>query len=300
MGRMLGGFWQQVLESDLAVPRERPLNELTAELVSMLGSTDPVERDDIAYRVLATWVGEGVYDDLLATLGDSIAQGLLSGLGSSDDDTVFRRSFCALILTSCVDRDNHAHLLPVDVVMNWADRSLGWFIREQDLRGRVASKGWAHTVAHGADLIATLGQSRHLSAAHLGVLLDVIAERLLSSEGTRFVDGEDDRLAAATLVILQRNLIEQDQLDDWLETLRAGLRPRDRGDYDVWPSTCARNTSDFLRALYVHLAVSVHPAGSVLDFSEPPRCRADLLLSLLRVMPKLTPWLYTTAASSAP
>ena len=56
---MVAGFWQQVLDSDMAVPDERPLNELTAELVGMLGSTNPVERDEIAYPVLATWVGRG-------------------------------------------------------------------------------------------------------------------------------------------------------------------------------------------------------------------------------------------------
>lgn len=295
---MLGGFWQSVLESDMAVPRERPLNELTAELVSMLGSPDAIERDEVAYSVLATWITEGVYDDLLVTLGNSIAEGLRSGLGGPADDTVFRRSFCALVLAECVGRDNVAHLLPVDAVMGWADCALNWFVREQDLRGWVDAKGWAHTVAHGADLISALAQSRHLTAPHLGVLLDVIAERLLSTDGIRLVHGEDDRLAAATLTILQRNLVEVDQLEDWVESLGAGIQPPSHSDPGTWPSMAARNTSDFLRALYVHLAVGARPAGTVLDFSEPPDCRADLLLSLLRVMPALTPWLNPTVATA--
>jgi hypothetical protein len=73
---MVTGFWQQVLDSDMAVPDERPLNELTAELVGMLGSTNPVERDEIAFPVLANWVTDGVYDDLLVTFGDALATGL--------------------------------------------------------------------------------------------------------------------------------------------------------------------------------------------------------------------------------
>ena len=109
---MVAGFWQQVLDSDMAVPDERPLNELTAELVGMLGSTNPVERDEIAYPVLATWVAEGVYDDLLVTFGDSLAERPAAGLGNHDDDTVFRRSSCARVLTECVRRDNVAHVLP--------------------------------------------------------------------------------------------------------------------------------------------------------------------------------------------
>ncbi len=67
---MRAGFWEHVLESDMAVPPEPPLNDLTAELVTMLGSTDPVERDGVAYPVLATWLHEGVYDDLLVSFGD--------------------------------------------------------------------------------------------------------------------------------------------------------------------------------------------------------------------------------------
>ena len=55
------------------MPTDRPLPDLTAELTTMLGSTDPVVRDEIAYPILATWVSAGVYDDLLAGLGDGMA-----------------------------------------------------------------------------------------------------------------------------------------------------------------------------------------------------------------------------------
>jgi len=209
------GFWQQVLASDMAVPEDRPLNELTAELVTMLGSTNPVERDETAYPVLATWLSEGVYDDLLVSFGDSIAQGLVVGLGKSLDDSVFRRSFSALILTECVRRDNVARILPVDVVLNWAERAIGWYTREQDLRGWVPGKGWAHTVAHGADLLGVLASSRHLQSLHLGVLLEVIAERLVAPTPTVLVDGEDDRLAMAALAVVHRNLVDTETLDEW-------------------------------------------------------------------------------------
>lgn len=292
---MLGGFWQQVLESEMAVPSERPLNELTAELVTMLGSPNPVERDEIAYSVLASWISEGVYDDLLVTFGDSLADALGTGIGQHDDDSVFRRSFSALVLAACISRDNVAHVLPVDAVLAWADKSLSWFTREQDLRGRVPDKGWAHAVAHGADLLGELAQSRHLGAMHLGVLLEVIGERMLLSSSRLLTDGEDDRAAAATLLILQRNLVSAEQLDSWVEMLGQGLvRPRGYRP-DAWPSPSARNTSAYLRALYVHLAIGARPAGATISFSEPPECRADLLLSLLSVIPRLTPWLYEPA-----
>src|SRR6476646_8331602 len=102
MGDMSTAYWNQVRSAEMAVPTDRPLTDLTAELTTMLGSTDPVERDEIACSILATWVTAGVYDDLLAGLGDGMARGLLRGLGETETDSVFRRSFSALVLATCI------------------------------------------------------------------------------------------------------------------------------------------------------------------------------------------------------
>lgn len=291
---MAGGFWQRVLESEMAVPDDRPLPELTAELVTMLGSADPVERDEVAYGVLSTWLADGVYDDLLVSFGDSICNGLRVELGSLEGDAVFRRSFSALVLASCVERDNAAHLVPVDVALRWAERAIEWFTRERDLRGWIEGKGWAHTMAHGADLVTALGRSRHLDADQLGVLLDVVAERLTTHATRVLVDGEDDRLAYAVLTVLQRNLLDSGWLEDWVETLAAaaevGQSPLEK---PAGPTFAARNTSNFLRALYAHISIGISPQDAPLDFVEMPACRPDVLLALLQTIPRFTPWLYT-------
>ena len=57
---MSGQYWKQVAASGLAVPQDRPLDDLTAELTRMLGDTDPEARDGTAYPTLATWVSRGV------------------------------------------------------------------------------------------------------------------------------------------------------------------------------------------------------------------------------------------------
>jgi len=99
---MSGSYWRQVHADGLAVPSDRPLDDLTAELTRMLGDPDPALRDGTAYPTLTTWLDRGVYDDLLAGLGDGMAMGLLVGLGEQDTDTVFRRSFSALVLGECI------------------------------------------------------------------------------------------------------------------------------------------------------------------------------------------------------
>ena len=45
---MSGSYWKQVVERGFGVPSDRPLDDLTAELTRMLGSTDPVLRDELA------------------------------------------------------------------------------------------------------------------------------------------------------------------------------------------------------------------------------------------------------------
>lgn len=291
---MNSAFWHDVLGTDLVVPRDKPLNELTAELVTALGSASSAERVDVGYRVLATWVAQGVYDDLLVSFGDAICTGLRVGLGGTDDDSVFRRAFSALVLADCVRRDNVAAVLPVDAVLNWADRAFEWLVRERDLRSQAAGDRLGSTVTCGARLLAALAQSRHLQAGHLGVVLDVIGERVTASPSPAHVDGEDDQLAAAALLVIYRNCIESPQLEAWVDTLAAALdRPAGHPQDAVWPTAAACNTSHFLRAMHAHLAIGISPPDATISTATAPTSRGDLLVALQRAIPRFTPELYT-------
>ena len=264
---MSGSYWQQVHAAGLAVPSDRPLDELTAELTRMLGDPDPARRDGTAYPALATWVDRGVYDELLAGLGDGMAMGLLVGIGERDTDTVFRRSFSALVLGECIARDNSRPLLPGGKILEWGDRLTTWLLREQDLRGYVPGKGWAHAVAHGADTVAVLARSPHLATPELTVLLDVIADRVLDRTDRLFASGETDRLAHATLEVLRRNVVPLRVLEPWIARVAAGARLGSaRGATD--PYLSCGNAEQFLRSLYLQLSLG----------SRPPQLRSDLLL----------------------
>ncbi len=221
---MSGSYWKQVVEDDFGVPSDRPLDDLTAELTRMLGSTDPKLRDGTAYPALATWTDRGVYDDLLSGLGDGMAAGLTVGLGEDGTDSVFRRSFSVLILGECIARDNAANLLPALKILEWGDRVATWYLRERDLRGFVPGKGWAHAVAHGADAIAALAESPHLGTNELTVLLDVLADRLTMPVESLFTAGEPDRMAFATMAMLRRNLVPLRVIEPWVARIAAGAR----------------------------------------------------------------------------
>jgi Protein of unknown function (DUF2785) len=262
-------YWKQVLSTGLLVPEDRGLPELTAELTRMLGSPDPAVRDGTAYPALATWIERGVYDDLLTGLGDGMATGLVVGLGENGTDSVFRRSFSALILTECLAREHLASLVPAHKVLEWGDRLAAWYLRERDLRGYVVGKGWAHAIAHGADAIGTLAHSPHLGRAELTVLLDVLADRLLLPADTLLVAGEPDRMALATMRILRRNVVGLEIVEPWV--VRIGRAAASRGYSDRDPYLTTGNAEAYLRALYLQLMLS----------AQAPTIRADLLLVLV-------------------
>lgn len=274
---MPGSYWRSVAETDFGVPEDRPLDDLTAELTRMLGSTDPVVRDGTAYPALATWTERGVYDDLLAGLGDGMASGLAVGLGENGTDTVFRRSFSVLILGECLARDNVASLLPGGKILEWGDRVATWFLREKDLRGFVPGKGWAHAVAHGADALAALAESPHLHTNELTVLLDVIADRLALPAEAVFGAGEPDRMAYATMAVLRRNLVPLRVLEPWIARLAATASQK--ADPDGDPYLVRGNAQAFLRALSLQLSLA--PA--------PPEVRSDLLLVLVDALRETNP-----------
>jgi hypothetical protein len=280
MHAMPSGFWEQVVADGLKVPQERSLVEMTEDLTRMLGDPDPEVRDGIAFPTMATWIDEGVYDDLLVGLGDGMCHGLDIGLGEVNTDSVFRRSFSALILTECIDRTTRAALGGPNVVLRWGDKIMSWYSRERDLRGFVAGKGWAHAVAHGADALGALARSPVMGRLELTVILDVIADRLLTPTDAFFVCGEGDRLAFATMHLLRRNVLGIDVLEPWVARLATGAVGR--GSIQRNPYLVAGNVQSYLRSLHLQLSLNTASSGH-------PTVRSDLLLVLADTLRSTNP-----------
>jgi 8-amino-7-oxononanoate synthase len=275
-------FWKAVLAADCVVPLDRGLRDMTVELVTMLGSPDQQEREDLAAPILATWVRGGVYDDLLAAFGDGLGDGLLYRLGEDGTDSVFRRSWSALLLAAAIRRDNEATLLLPDTVLRWGDRGIGWVVDERDLRGWVEGKGWAQAVGHGAELLAALSMSRHIDPDMRGVLLDAVAERLLTPTEHLLDTAPVDRLAYATMALLHGGGFDQGSLTSWLgrfdrvlsQRAQEGKRP---------PAPRVSNTVAYLRALHLQLLLGVRGLAARDDeahFDTDVPLRRPLLASL--------------------
>ena len=110
------------------------------------------------------------------------------------------------------------------------------------------------------------------------MLLDVIADRLLTPTRARLVHGEDDRLAMATMEILRRDLVGLDVLEPWVARLAEHAKPAFDADGD--PYVVTGNVQSFLRSLHLQVALS----------ARPPKDRADLLLVLIDHLRKANPF----------
>ncbi|MFD0804844.1 DUF2785 domain-containing protein [Nocardioides caeni] len=268
---------QRLRQGERNPPDEHRLTDLTTQLTRMLGDPDPAVRDGLAYPFLATWTEHGVYDDLLAGLGDGMCAGLETGLGEQGTDTVFRRSFSALVLAECIDRDTRARRQPPSRILAWGDRIAAWWVRERDLRGFVPGKGWAHAGAHGADAIGALARSPHFTTTELTVLLDVVADRVLDPATPPLHHGEPDRIAHAVLEILRRDRVPLSILEPWVARIESGARQRSRRGTD--PFLTVGNAQALLRSLYLQLTISPHH----------PAVRPDLLLTLVASLRRVHP-----------
>ena len=114
-----------------------------------------------------------------------------------------------------IDQDNRQPFLESFEIQEWMKLGLAYFAAEQDFRGYVGTKGWAHAMAHVADLMTFLSRSRYMQTVDLQHILVNIADKL--SQPTEYVYTylEDERLAYSVMSILRRNLVDLPFLKTW-------------------------------------------------------------------------------------
>jgi hypothetical protein len=255
-------FWRVIANDENALPQGEWVAELAPELLSWLGSADAELRDEFAYRILAAWVErEQFKPEQLRDMARQMLDNLHIGLGERDTDSVFLRSYSTLVLMEIVAYDNAHPFLERGEAANVLDQVLEYLRKERDLRAWVEGPGWAHAVAHSADLLMMLARNLQLGTVELERLLDGIADRLLEPSGVVFVQHEDERLAYAALNVLRRGLVGRPARDRWLERfVRPSGHDSWRAVYTSEIASCIRaNVTSFVRSLYFQLLLTENP-----------------------------------------
>ncbi|HEY3363498.1 MAG TPA: DUF2785 domain-containing protein [Symbiobacteriaceae bacterium] len=213
-------FWAAIKANGCDVPVGYTPQALLPELLAGLGSVDPELRDELSLEILGTWLDAGHYppEDLHRITAQMLVN-VGQGLGQGENDLVFLRTFSVLILANLLYCDAQAAFLTGEEFHHMKAAAIEYLATEHDLRGYVPGKGWAHSVAHTADLLAWLARSPRANDDDLADMLDAISRKLLAHTGYACYDKEAFRLGRAVMAILQRDLLPNETLVAWAETL---------------------------------------------------------------------------------
>jgi hypothetical protein len=218
--------------------------EIALEMLNQIGSTDPVLRDELIFATFWRWIEWDVFspEELKKFLGICLDdQHLYFGLTKSGDDSVFTRSFTSLVLTCIFAKDNEKPFLSFAEVHSARERFFEYFAQERDLRGIDDEKGWAHAIAHAADCLYILAESKHLSAEELKVMLGLIRQKI-AEPATVFIADEQERLSIVIATIANRNILVEGVLENWLSSF---------SEFNPSVSFSAYiNVKQFLRSVY--------------------------------------------------
>jgi len=252
-------FWVSLDRNDFQIPEGYTLANLTEILFSYLGSTDPELRDDIAYIVYANWLKREMYSsEELKLHVEKLLSNLDKGIGETESDTVFLRTFSVLFLAEIVHNDNKKPILESDQIRKILEKGLWYLDAEKDPRGYIPVKGWAHALAHTADLMLVLARNRNIAGEDLSSMLSAISTKIVHSNTYVYIHGEDERLASAVLEILRRDLIPMDQVESWNTSFSAPDGKDWKGTYvDELRNRAFQNTRNLLRSIY--LAITAQP-----------------------------------------
>lgn len=264
-------FWQAVVEGGFALPAGYSAGMLLPHLAELLASPDPYLRETVAAGALVQWVvrrPEETSDAECRALRDTLLEErLFDGIGEQGTNSVFRRSFAALALSMLVYRDNERPYLGAAEISALHDAALNLLRREADRRGYVEDRGWASVLTHTADLLKFLARSPHTGPQMHRAAIEAIFDAMTAPLPPVLTHDEDERLAAAVVAILQRDLIDTASWLGWVQQF-VDWRVRTSeatGTFEAKSHAAYHNVKRFLRSLYFQVEgnESIPAAGVV-------------------------------------
>ncbi len=252
-------FWRAIAAANCAPPAGADVPALALELGRTAGDTDPELRDELGFEISARWVrrpGILADEDVRALLRLHLSN-LDKDLGQGEADGVFLRSFSALHLAQIAARDLKQPFLTEAERKELVQASCRVLREERDRRGWVEGKGWAHPIAHNADLLAQLARAAALAADEQRAMLGALDAGLAGTNAF----GENERLAAVLGSLVSRSDFVEPDFERWLgESSKAANAVWQTKPFDVAAFHKAENAKAMLRA--VLLAILLDPKAS--------------------------------------
>ncbi|MCF6409890.1 DUF2785 domain-containing protein [Pseudalkalibacillus salsuginis] len=225
---------------------------LVQDMLGHIGDTDPELRDTLIYSTFVRLItkkhlSESLMMDLLQT---SINEDhLFHRIEESEGDAVFVRSFSALLAALLLKVDAERRFLPDPLIEEACNRSVDYILREKDYRGFVEGKGWAHAVAHGADLLASAVEHPVIDSDRLFPIYLEGIKTCIGREDGVYTDNEDERLTVVIDRMLRKGLTPS-QLNMWLDSICSQIQIKEEEGWSHSFFLFRTNTTNFLKTLY--------------------------------------------------
>lgn len=227
---------------------------LINSMVEHIGSPDSELRDILIYGTFCQLTRDKQLDQqvLIEMLDLCLSDTMLfKGIGEIETDTVFTRSFTTLLIALILYRDNEEGFLSSHKVLEIKDKLIAYINLENDLRGFVAGKGWAHSVAHVADAFDELVKNEKITSNLYLEILNPLWDKVFVSNAI-YIHDEEERLLAPILEMLNTGL-KHEAIEDLLQNVHLKLEKQksqlQEEDYWILYANCKK----FLKSFYLQV-----------------------------------------------
>ncbi len=225
--------------------------KLVWDLAENIGNHDSYVRDGLVYPTIANLL---YYDNLPKETLVDVTKLLISDKGMKYDMpnyyelSVLTRSFSVLALVLIVYRQRNEQILSHELFMELYTEFMDYFRNETDYRGHIEEIGWAHSVAHSADLFKQLFKCGELGEEEFKLMLEYIKARFMINTYV-YISDEDERMVTALIEGIKRNVLTESYLVDWIKGFKSYERlAKYPEDYNV-----DINVRNLLRSLYFRM-----------------------------------------------
>ncbi|MER1957253.1 MAG: DUF2785 domain-containing protein [Solibacillus sp.] len=236
------------IEALKQISNSEHLEQLLTYMLDQIGHPDPYIRDTLIYSGFCELILNDHLTDAELTLIATTCcddEYLFFNLNERQGDAVLTRSFSALAIQLVLNKDCDNRFLSHALAAHMLTKSIDYLKFEHDYRGYIENKGWAHSVAHGSDLLArAVSHPLFSEVATVNTVLAILEKCLCTDYA--YIDKEDERMLAVIDALLDKGLTEADLLH-WLEKLSQAKHDEHLKHYRIhW------NIKKFMLSLYGH------------------------------------------------
>jgi len=240
-------------DMDFATLEATELEALIYEMLEHLGDPDAELREGLIYPILARIINDNTLSSAQFThlLENCVGERFLFYQLGERGDSVFTRSFSALLVASLITCDAQNGFLTEQEFADTMQRCIEYIESEMDTRGHVDGKGWAHAIAHGADMLLAIVKHPFFSSEKFMDILETIETCLFKDAA--YIDAEDKRFIFV-LRAMQEKGFEEQILARWIEKIFTKLSKRFKEEgFSYKYHRVMTNVENFMKSLYFNL-----------------------------------------------